>query len=177
MKKQILTKRLVLRPLNKEDLQETFLIAQDAEATRYMMFYPHRNQKETALFLEKAWAEWLKEDPDFYEFAVAYNGRQVGIVSIYWVKERQEAELGWLIHRDFWNQGFASEAAAAVRDFAIELGASRILAECDARNTASFRVMQKIGLKLEQDNGTRIYPDGRGTARELLCSMVLPHKL
>ena len=58
MKKQILTKRLVLRPLNKEDLQETFSIAQDAEATRYMMFYPHRNQRETALFLEKAWAEF-----------------------------------------------------------------------------------------------------------------------
>lgn len=172
LQRTILTQRLMLRPVNGEDLDAVFAIAQDAEATRYMLFYPHKARSETETFLAQAEAEWKKADPDFYEFAVTLKGKQIGIVSLYWVQGREEAELGWLLHRDYWNRGFATEAAAAVRDFALgPLGARRIIAECDARNKASYRVMQKIGLKLERADGFRTYRDGRGTARELLCSL------
>jgi RimJ/RimL family protein N-acetyltransferase len=57
------------------------------------------------------------------------------------------ASLGFAVNPDFQNQGYAAEVAAALIDFGFgTLGLSRIFAECDTRNTASYKVMEKVGM-------------------------------
>jgi RimJ/RimL family protein N-acetyltransferase len=61
-----------------------------------------------------------------------------------------EAELGYDLRSDLWNQGFASEAAAAVRDRALStLGLRRVFSLIRVGNQASRRVAEKIGMTLE----------------------------
>jgi RimJ/RimL family protein N-acetyltransferase len=63
-----------------------------------------------------------------------------------------EVEVGYTLGRPFWGQGFATEAASAVRDYALdELGADRLIALIIHGNTASENVARKLGLEYERD--------------------------
>jgi RimJ/RimL family protein N-acetyltransferase len=65
---------------------------------------------------------------------------------------RTEVEVGYTLGRAFWGQGYATEAAAAVRDYALrELGADRLIALIIHGNTASENVARKLGLAYERD--------------------------
>ncbi len=170
---QIKTERLVLRPLGTADLQTAHAYASDAETTAYMLRLPNRTLQQTQQFLLCAEQEWQKQSPRFYEFAITLAGRQIGAVSLYLEEEEPAGELGWILDKRCWRQGFATEAALAVREFARSLGLSRLTAHCDARNIASRRVMEKIGMSLEDGTGTRVYPKTGETARELLFGIAL----
>jgi RimJ/RimL family protein N-acetyltransferase len=63
-----------------------------------------------------------------------------------------EVEVGYTLGRDYWGQGFATEAAGAVRDYALgELEADRLIALIIHGNTASENVARKLGLEYERD--------------------------
>ena len=84
--------------------------------------------------------------------------------------DRSYATLGWIINKAYRNQGYASEAASAVLDFAFEnLGIDKVYAQCDINNPASLAVMLKIGMKCVNDKGTRTYPRTGITSGEYTC--------
>src|SRR5687767_1475395 len=63
-----------------------------------------------------------------------------------------EAEIGFRLARAHWGRGFATEAAAAVRDHALDrLRLPRLVALIDPSNAASARVAEKVGLRYERD--------------------------
>jgi ribosomal-protein-alanine N-acetyltransferase len=63
-----------------------------------------------------------------------------------------EVEVGYTLGREFWGQGYATEAAGAVRDYALgSLGAERLIALIIHGNTASEKVARKLGLEYERD--------------------------
>lgn len=168
---EIKTERLVLRPLNISDLESTHEYSSDKENTVYMYHLP-REIDETSEFLNSVTKEWEKDAPSFYEFAIVLDGIHIGSVSIYLSDDRDSGNLGWILNKKYWHNGYATEAAMAIKDFAVNtLQVKRLAANCDYRNTASSRVMDKIGLKLENDNGIRVYPKKNETARELTYSL------
>lgn len=169
---ELKTARLILRPLNISDLDSVHAYASDIDNTRYMYYLPNETIEETAQFLMKVTEEWQKKEPEFFEFAVTLNGKQIGAVSVYLDEQRTQGEIGWILKKEYWRQGYAAEAAMAVKDFAInELNVSKLVAHCDYRNAASYHVMEKIGLSLESDSGTRQYPKTLETAKELMYSI------
>lgn len=148
---ELKTRRLVLRPLGTECLQTVHAYASDLENTKYMMHLPNETIEETLEFLKSAEAEWKKEAPSFYEFAVLYEGRQIGAVSVCLRDAAGEAgpsgELGWVFHKDYWGRGFAGEAAAALVAYCIgTLHIRHFIAHCDAENRGSYRIMEKLGM-------------------------------
>lgn len=149
------TPRLTLRPACLKDLHTTHAYAGDLENTRFMMFLPYADLEETAEFLRAAEAEWGKEMPARYEFAICLREKHIGGITLYMQEDRSEAELGWVLHRAYWRQGFVTEAAQALMDFAREIGVRRIFACCDSENVASWRTMEKLGLRLVKDDGVR----------------------
>lgn len=168
----IQTERLVIRPLTMADLHSTHAYAGNPKNTRYMLFLPHKSLQETEQFLAKVVAQWQKEAPDFYEFAVILGNRHIGGVDLYLEKNRTEGELGWVIHRDFGGNGYITEAATALKEFAFEvLGLRRLYARCDCRNTASFRIMEKLGMSLEQDDAVRYDKTTGEPVKELMYSV------
>ena len=171
----IQTERLTLRPFTMRDLKTTHAYASDPENTPYMMNLPNKRRKETKQFLRSVIAEWEKDPPRRYEFAMIFNGKHIGAVSLHNIDESgRECELGWIIHKAHWNKGYATEAARAVMDFARGLGVTYFYAHCDARNGASFRVMEKLGMSLESETvGWGRYKHGpMEEARELKYSNV-----
>lgn len=168
---EIKTERLVLRPLNIQYLDTVHAYASDLENTKYMIFLPSDTIEETSHFLTRITNEWQKDELNFFEFAITLDGKQIGAISIYLNEQRTEGELGWILNKKYWGRGFATEAAMAVKDFAVnELKVSNLVAYCDFRNTASCNVMKKIGLTLVKDDGVRQYPKTAEIARELMYS-------
>lgn len=169
---EIKTDRLLLRPLDIKDLDSVFIYASDEDNTTFMLMLPEDTKEEAARYLIKVTAEWEKENPVFYEFAVTLDREQIGAVSVKLNIEKNTGELGWIINKRYWKKGYAMEAAIAVRDFAVkELKLSKLIATCDFRNSNSYHLMEKIGFTLESDIGIRTYPKSGETAKELTYAM------
>lgn len=151
---EIETERLLLKPLGSEYLETVNAYATDYENTKYMLHLPNENREETAAFLAGVDAEWAKEKPEFYEFAMLYQGEQIGAVGIYF--ENGAGELGWIVNKKYWRNGFAYEAAKAlVTYFQENMETTHFIAHCDTENTASYQVMEKLGMVRTAEYGGR----------------------
>ena len=171
---ELTTKRLTLRPIGPQDAESAHRYAGDPAITKYMIFLPADSLEETKRDVRRASDEWKKDFPAFYEFAVLLKGRHIGGVSVYLNQARTEGELGWIFLKETWGKGYATEAAVAVMEFAVKtLGVKRIVAHCDAENAASARVMEKLGLTLEDGTGLRINRSAKPQSRELLFSFTV----
>lgn len=145
---EIRTPRLLLRPLRMEDLHTLHAYTGDPENARYMVFHPDANLEETRAFLREMVEEWKKPAPQKYELAILLNGEHIGGVSLYLLDGGKTGEIGWIIRRDHWRQGIALEAAQAMMDyFARALPLRRFIAQCDTANVASYRLMERLGMR------------------------------
>ncbi len=153
---EIRTERLTLRPAALTDLHTTHAYAGNPENTRFMMFLPYADLEETAQMLREAEAEWQKALPERYEFAICLaDGRHIGGMTLYMQEDRTEAELGWVLHRDYWRQGFVTEAARGLMEYARSIGITRIFGCCDSENVPSYKAMEKLGMRLVKEDGVR----------------------
>lgn len=74
-----------------------------------------------------------------YQYAAVLKetGELIGACSL--TLSGDEAEIGWILHRDYWRQGYGYEMGEALLSYGFEeLGMHRIIAHCDAENTASY---------------------------------------
>ena len=144
---EIKTSRLCLRPLGMKYLASTHEYSSDREATKYMMYLPNDTIEETAGFLKNVDAEWGKDKPEFYEFTILFHEKHIGATSLYLDESGTTGELGWIIHRDYWRQGIATEAAKALIKYSVNaLRVHHFIAHCDSENIASYTVMEKLGM-------------------------------
>ena len=150
------TERLVIRPVEKDDCEAIYRYAGDPSIDM-MMFLP-KTYEETKKFVDFAVSEWEKEEPEDMEYVVLLNGEVIGGVNLEYEGDGIY-EIGWTIRKDMRGNGYATEAAKALMDYAFEeLNAIRVQAHCDSRNQASEKLMKKLGMTLVDDTGTRCYP-------------------
>lgn len=143
------TKRLTLRRFTSEDAESMYYNwASDPEVTKYLTWPPHKDVEETRQVIAQWEADYEKEDS--YQWAIELNEIEQPIGSISAVKIREdigEVEIGYCIGKDYWHQGYTSEALAEImRFFFEEVGANRICATHDTENPNSGKVMEKCGL-------------------------------
>ncbi len=145
------TASLVLRPFESSDAGAVQRLAGDRAVADTALNIPYPYEDGMA-------EEWIEGHKDKYEsrqeaiFAVveATGGKLIGAVGLIIEADFDRAELGYWIGRPFWGCGYATEAARTVLDFAFgPLGLHRVHANHIARNPASGRVMQKIGMVRE----------------------------
>lgn len=74
-----------------------------------------------------------------------------------------QAELGWVFDPAHGGRGLATEAVAALLDVCFtQLGLRRVIALCFADNTASWRLMERLGMRREQHTvADNLHRDGR----------------
>lgn len=149
----ILTPRLLLRNLAPADAGPRYLAwLSDPEITRFLesRFSPVRSEGELLSFVEAVNASvdslmlgiFLKDE----------GGRHIGNIKLGPIqRHHRRADLGFLIgEREVWGRGYASEAIAAVVDFASrQLGLERITAGCYANNIGSQKALLKAGFSKE----------------------------
>ena len=168
---EIKTKRLLIRPVQLGDERAVHEYAGDKNLTM-MLFLPNDSFEETAALVKENAEQWKSEDQTKFDFVILLDGRIIGgcDFDLRHSADRSYATLGWIINKNYRNQGYASEAASAIMDFAFEnLKIDRVYAQCDIKNTASFKVMQKIGMKCVDDKGTRTYSKTGITSGEYTC--------
>ena len=146
--KSLETERLVLRKLRESDFDAIHSYASCLENLIYMPFGPNTGQ-ETRNFIKLA-ISLAEEDPiKLYQFAVVLKETDslIGGCSI---GSANNTSIGWLLHRDYWRQGYGYELARELLRFGFEeLNLHRIRATCDAENVASYSLMEKIGMRRE----------------------------
>jgi ribosomal-protein-alanine N-acetyltransferase len=142
------TARLTLRDFVPDDFGAIHAYASDPEGTRFM-FHGPRSVEDTRDYLDRMLASQQEVPRMIWELAVVATAsdRLVGACDLTCENER-EADLGFILSKEVWGRGYATEAARAmVRVGFEELGVMRIVATCDVKNSASARVLDKSGLK------------------------------
>ena len=152
----IYTDRLTLEPLGIKHLESTHGYSADPELTRLMVFLPVSDIAETERYLRRCEAEREKSQPRLMEMAIMLDDVHIGSVSVYLEENGTAWELGWIISGEYHGNGYAAEAAAALMAYCREnTGITRFIAHCDSENTASRRVMEKLGMSLRGISGGR----------------------
>ena len=147
------TERLVLRPFEERDLEAMYAIQSDAESARWLYNEARSLDETEALLAKKIAGDRFRAEGDWITAAVVARatGQFVGDVSMRWVSEQHKTgEIGFIFDRAHQGLGYATEAARALLAFAFErMRFHRVIGRTEARNTASARVLEKLGMRLE----------------------------
>jgi len=150
---EIESNRLVLRLMQPSDLDGLFKIFSD---TKVMDAFNH--PPFTIEQMERWMARNLSHQAEFGYglFSVILKSENLLIgdcgLEIMEVEGQQKTELGYDFRSDYWNKGYATEAASAVRDFAFSsLKLPGLISLVRAGNLASKRVAEKVGMHLDEE--------------------------
>ncbi len=149
---EISTRRLLLREYGPADLDAVHAFASDPVVCAFAEWGPNTLQ-ETAAFLEECAAAQVAVPRETWTLAVALGVSVIGSVALMTGESDlahgpHEAEIGYVLRRDAWGNGYAAEAADALLAWAgAHLGITRVVATCRPENTGSVRVLEKIGLR------------------------------
>ena len=151
----LVTPRLTLRGFRADDLDALAPIYADVAVTRYLRSGV-RDRAQTAAALDAYIAEW--RDHGYGIWAVVAQGDHALLGMCGFVGK---AELGYIFARAAWGRGIATEAARACLQYGFErLGWGAIGAGALRENTASLRILEKLGMRREPNE----YFDANGGA-------------
>ena len=150
VKLPIRTLRLNLREFVQSDADAILAYSSDPRVTRYLFFGP-RDADMTAEYLEGLLASQRERPRNRFELAVEQidSGRVIGACDLSLI-ESDVVDLGYMIGVAEWGKGYATEISLALLDAAFyDLRAQRVISTVDVRNSASIRVLEKIGMRWE----------------------------
>jgi RimJ/RimL family protein N-acetyltransferase len=140
----IRTERLVLRHHTPEDVEDLYAVYGREDVATYLLQDPFTRPE-----FDDRLREWDDADDSTFGVVVELDGRVVGDVVLMF-RGPSQAELSWVIHPDVQGRGIATEAARALLDVGFRhYGFHRIWASLDARNTASARLCERLGMRRE----------------------------
>ncbi|MEO8272737.1 MAG: GNAT family protein [Chloroflexota bacterium] len=147
------TPRLLLRPYEADDLAALHAMFGREDVCRYLPWPPMDLEHARAKLQQRLGQSRIGPDRGAMVLAAVEiaTGRTIGefMLRVRSPQDRQ-GEIGWSVHPDFHGRGFATEAAGELLRIGFEeLRLHRIAADCDPRNSASIRVMEKLGMRRE----------------------------
>jgi RimJ/RimL family protein N-acetyltransferase len=140
--------RLRLRRPKLADADAMFAIGSDPEVARFAD-WPLTTERAPALErLRQRAAQWESGEEYYWIITLANDDGALGAVSTR--VDRHTADVGYLLGREHWGRGYATEAARAIVEWALATPAiRRVWATCDTENVVSARVLERIGMQLE----------------------------
>lgn len=149
----ITTLRLTLRPFTPADLDDLHAYESRPDVTRYLYWDP-RDRDATRTFLDKKITRTeLHDEGDALDLAITHRhtGALVGNCLLLWTsKAHRQGEIGYILNPAHHGHGYATEAAREMLRLGFDgLNLHRITGRLDARNTASARVLEKLGMRRE----------------------------
>ena len=150
------TDRLFIRVWKEQDQSLLHTIMSDADVMRYVWDYKPPTIGQIQDFVgkciretdEHGWTTWaliLKADQSLIGYC--------GFLTRDYGEYKGEIEIGWLVAKEHWGKGIATEAAKAVLDFGFcKWKFQRVIASARSENTQSIKVMIKVGMSLLKDS-------------------------
>lgn len=163
------TARLVIRMPRVEDAADLAVAYADPEVMRYMDDGSTATLAEVEARIERWLGRWESWGMSLCALERREGGRVLGRAGFMrwdpetWEVGGDEIELGWMLAREHWGHGYATEAALALRDWAVaERGLTRLTSHIRHGNERSVRVAERIGERYERDivtpdETTRLY--------------------
>ncbi|WP_041244728.1 GNAT family N-acetyltransferase [Gloeobacter kilaueensis] len=164
------TERLILRPLTPADEEDLYRLWSDPNVVRYTSLVS-LTREQVHDFIER----WIHygDHPGHGAWAIVVRDPRVfaGYCFLRFLFDTSDTELGYGLAQAFWGRGYMSEAVQAVLAWGLDRGLERIVAAAMPENIASWRVMEKCGMRFEglQDyRGTldRFYAIGRAAKKQ-----------
>lgn len=150
------TERLIIRKFSETDLDDLLLYTSDEEVMKYLPENPY-NKQETQKFI----SDNIKNTENLAVVLKDQNKVIGHIVFHIWYEPFRTWEIGWVFNKNYHNKGYATEAALKVLEYGFEkLNIHRMIATCDPRNTASYKVMEKLNMRREGRNVKCVYIKG-----------------
>jgi RimJ/RimL family protein N-acetyltransferase len=146
------TRRLLIREFRPSDWKDVNAYSRLPRTVRFLPWGPdHPNQ--TKDFIRRMIKDQKKKTRLSYEFVLESKTEKkvigacgLRIKSLF----HQESDMGYVLHPDYWGQGYATEAARALAAFGFkQLKLHRVWATCDVNNKASEKVLKKCGMRKE----------------------------
>ena len=147
------TERLLLRAFVAEDFDAVFAMQSRPDVARFLL-WDARDEAEVRSALEKKIAGIAiraEGDALFLAAVLRSTGELVGDMVLNWISsEHSTAEIGFIVHPGHQGHGYATEAARPLLRMAFAgLQVHRVIARAEARNVASARVLEKLGMRQE----------------------------
>jgi ribosomal-protein-alanine N-acetyltransferase len=145
------TQRLILRHFCLDHLDRLAEMHGDPEVMRYLGGRT-RDRAETLTRLEANIRTWNEHGFGMFAAFEKATGVMVGRCGLAFLDNTPEVEVGYMLARDFWGQGYATEAARTCLRFGFEdRGMNRIVAVAHPENKASRHVIEKMGMHFEKN--------------------------
>ncbi|MDO5027409.1 MAG: GNAT family N-acetyltransferase [Tissierellia bacterium] len=151
MQKIFESDRLYFRRFTFKDVGRVTYLFNDEEVSKYFSSLPFPYKESHA----KEWIGHQNENFKYdlvYDFAIVdkRDDRIIGSISMFNVVKHKKTSIGYMIGRDYWGRGYATEALKAVIEYAFSIkGFHKLYAQFIEGNLASERVMQKAGMIFE----------------------------
>lgn len=144
--------RVFLRRLSIRDAREIGQLVDDPEVVRWTLRIPHPYPKNGAIrFIKKSQQDWRRRKAFIFAICLRENDKVIGVISLSNVSFKHSCgELGFWSGQDYWGRGLMTEAVQLALGFAFnQISLFRVYASTFEENSASRRVLEKNGLKLE----------------------------
>ena len=175
---RIETSRLILRRPLLGDTSAMFeRYARDSEVTKFVSWPRHLTVADTIAFLQFSDAEWDRWPRGPYLIESRVDGRLLGSTGLGF-EAPDRAMTGYVLAKDSWGQGYATEALQAMVDQARRLGVVRLYAMCHPQHRASARVLEKCDFTCEGTWAQHAeFPNlAPGVRSDVLCYALIPCK-
>lgn len=134
------TKRMILRGARPQDLDDLFAIYSDARAMRYWSTPPHPDKATTQDNLDRLIASAAQH---LVYFVFEADGRVIGLGGMH-----KDDEIGFLLHPDYWRQGYVTEAMQTMIPYLFDTTpVAQLTADVDPLNKASIALLKSLGFQ------------------------------
>lgn len=141
------TPRLLLRRFTPDDTPAMWELLQDEEVNTFLPWFPVKTLEEARQHLQERYlSQYSRAQSYHYAVCLRETGQLIGYAN---VSDTEARDLGYGFRKEFWHQGFATEAARAVVEQLRRDGVPYITATHDVNNPHSGAVMRKLGMQYQ----------------------------
>lgn len=178
--KTLETERLVLRRVYSTDIT-LFNATSDKEVTKYEPWQPHEDVTQLMEYINQVFDRYEEGNITEWTIELEETGEPIGMINIHNLsRQHKHGELGFWLAKEYWNQGYATEACKAVLHHCFqELDFQRIHSITASENHACKRVLEKIGMSHEGTLRSYMYLNctGRKTLSDVDVYSVLKNEI
>jgi RimJ/RimL family protein N-acetyltransferase len=156
------TNRLILRLAEKTDLPALFAVNGDDEAIRYTPLESWKTPADGEAWFSRVSDNHAKGAALQFVIILRDGGFPIGSMVLFHFNEPAKCvEVGYMLARAYWGKGLTTEALGAFVDFCFQtFGLDRLEGRTDPRNTASGKVLERVGFTKEGHQRRNFFAKG-----------------
>lgn len=154
---------IYFKPLSLNDIEDIHFYASDEDVKRFIGWSLMKDLSETKKHIETMMAREINGTHLYASVALKSNHKVIGTVMLFnFDTEANNAEVGYVFSKDYWNQGYGTESMSLINNFGFNsLKLHKLIARVTDANIGSSRILEKTGYTLEGNLKDHNFIDGQ----------------